>query len=257
MKSLRDCRATVSLNLQMDKTLDFTESVGKRVHRYLHYRQPARRETHALISSIMQALPETVVFGGMIRDLALKSAKEFCSDIDMVTMGSRAEILALIRPFEPEINKFGGYRFVVGKQLFDIWSYQDTWAFREGLIKANSFKDLCLTTFFNVDAACQPLASKDVITTFDYMQTLKTRLLDINLEENPAPRKVASRAIRMAVQYNLRISTRLQLYVLKHADKNLWKSGPSRVFLSLAASHIEKCGDANVPFNFSPQGRLF
>src|SRR5690242_8549902 len=109
--------------------------VGKQVYRYLNEDCSTRANTRDLINMVAQALPETVVFGGMIRDISLWPAREFNSDIDLVSMADRKSILSVIRRYNPKLNKFGGFRFAVGYQLFDIWSYQDTWAFREGLVK--------------------------------------------------------------------------------------------------------------------------
>lgn len=221
--------------------------VGERVFRYLYERRADRAEAQELIRRLSEELPETVVFGGMIRDLALGSARDFNSDIDLVSMADRATIFSLIQRYDPQINKFGGFRFAVGRQLFDIWSFQDTWAVREGLVRAESFEDLCATTFFNVDAACQPLRSKKIISSANHLESLRRRTLDINLEANPAPAKVAARAIRMMVKRDLNASPRLQSYILRNAKKDLWKCGFTGSFLKLMERHQESHSD----FSFS------
>ncbi|OGB27193.1 MAG: hypothetical protein A3I66_11615 [Burkholderiales bacterium RIFCSPLOWO2_02_FULL_57_36] len=238
----------------MEKTETYSASVGKRVHRYLFDQNTARASTRDFVSFLSGRLPATVVFGGMIRDLGLGSARDFNSDIDLVSMADKADILAAIRIHNPEINKFGGFRFIVGRQLFDIWSFRDTWAFKEGLVKAETLKDLCATTFFNLDAAYQPLKSSYVVGAANYVEALNRRILDINLEHNPAPEKAAWRAIRMAIGHDLAISSRLQEYILKSAATTLWASGPTRAFLDLAAKHLES--GANEPFRFEPQPNL-
>jgi hypothetical protein len=208
-----------------------------------------------LINTLAQALPETVVFGGMIRDISLCPARKFNSDIDLVSMADRKSIFSVIRRYNPKLNKFGGFRFTVGYQLFDIWSYQDTWAFREGLVKATAFEDLCATTFFNMDAACQPLKSRRIIASVDYFESLRNRILDINLEANPAPDKIAIRAIRMSIERDLKVSSRLQTFVLRNANNTLWKTTFTGSFLKLMAKHYEK--NMGIPFSFRPQPDLF
>lgn len=191
----------------------------------------------------------------MIRDLALGSARDFNSDIDLVSMADRATIFSLVQCYDPKINKFGGFRFAVGRQLFDIWSFQDTWAVREGLVRAESFEDLCATTFFNVDAACQPLKSKKIISSANHLESLRSRTLDINLEANPAPDKIVIRAIRMMVNRNLKASPHLQSYILRNSTKDLWTSGFIGSFLKLMEIHQE-C-NAGLPFVYSQQTELF
>lgn len=217
--------------------------VGERVFRYLYEKRAERAEAQELICRLSEDLPETVVFGGMIRDLALGSTRDFNSDIDLVSMADRATIFSLIQRYTPQVNKFGGFRFAVGRQLFDIWSFQDTWAFREGLVCAETFENLCATTFFNVDAACQPLKSKKIISSSGYLESLESRTLDINLEDNPAPDKVVIRAIRMMINKDLKASPRLQSYILRNAKKDLWKSYFTGSFLKLMEKHQENHTD--------------
>lgn len=229
--------------------------VGKQIYRYLNEDRSTRAHTRDLINLLARTLPETVVFGGMIRDISLWPARKFNSDIDLVSMADRKTILSVIRRYNPKLNKFGGFRFAVGSQLFDIWSYKDTWAIREGLVKAVAFEDLCATTFFNMDAACQPLKSRRIISSVNYFESMRNRILDINLEPNPAPDKVSIRAIRMSIERDLKVSSRLQYFILKNTSNTLWKTNLAGSYLRLMSEHYEN--SAGVPFSFRPQLNLF
>lgn len=239
----------------MKNTEIHASRVGKQIYRYLNEDRSTRANTRDLINLLAKTLPKTVVFGGMIRDISLWPARKFNSDIDLVSMANRKTILSVIRRYNPKLNKFGGFRFAVGSQLFDIWSYQDTWAIREGLVKAAAFEDLCATTFFNMDAACQPLKSRRIISSVNYFESMRSRILDINLEANPAPDKVAVRAIRMSIERDLKVSPRLQSFVLKNANNTLWKTDLTGSFLRLMAKHCEN--HAGLSFSFRPQPDLF
>lgn len=230
------------------------QNVGKRVHGYLFNGRVANNGTRDFIDHLSQAIPQTVVFGGMIRDLGFNNAREFKSDIDLVCMADKGDILSVVNKYNPTMNKFGGFRFIVGHQLFDIWAYQDTWAFKEKIVKANSLEDLCATTFFNVDAAYQPIKSRDIVSSFDYLDILKKRVLDINLEENPAPQKIAARAIRMAISCDLAVSPRLQQFIIKNTATALRKNGPTGTFLALVEKHIQRSNEE--AFRFAPQENL-
>ncbi|MEI7842805.1 MAG: hypothetical protein WCI39_07215 [Gallionellaceae bacterium] len=232
-----------------------SNNVGKRVFRYLHTQTPSRVGVPEFIDGISRDIPSTVVFGGMIRDFSLGTARSFNSDIDLVSMADRADILAVIRKHNPVMNKFGGYRFAVGRQLFDIWSFQDTWAVREGLVKADTFEDLCLTTFFNLDGVCQPLTSSKIISAQDYFYLAQDRTLDVQLNENPAPEKIASRAIRMLINSTMKASPQLQLYILKNARKDLWRSALSSSVLRHLARHQNEHPD--LPYAYGMQSELF
>lgn len=239
----------------MEQSDTNTFKVGERVHRYLYSTTAVRANTRNLICKLSQSLPETFVFGGMIRDFSLGLAREFNSDIDLVSMDDRTTIFSAIRQYNPEINKFGGFRFAVGRQLFDIWSFQDTWAFREGLVKATTIDDLCATTFFDIDAVCLPLKSRKIISSAKYLDSVRNSTLDINLEENPAPGKIAVRAARMAINSGIRISPRLQLFIIKNTKDTFWRGEIAALFLKLMVKHNEK--HADLPFSFCPQIDLF
>lgn len=240
----------------MSNKSKYPHSVGDRVHRFLYNSKAREPHVQILLMQIANALPETVVFGGMLRDFGLSSACEFNSDIDLVTMADKNEILSLIRPFSPTLNKFGGFRFFAGKQMFDIWAFHDTWAFRENLVCGDSFFNLCKTTFFNVDAACQQLGTREVISDDSFFPSITNRVLDINLESNPTPKKIAERTIRLAIKYEMEISPKLQQFVLTNVEKRLWNFGPTKSFLKLLVVHMNKHGE-QVPFKFEPQYCLF
>lgn len=225
--------------------------VGERVYSYLcRYRQ--NDGSAQLLRDIRAKLPNTLVFGGLIRDMAFGRARDFNSDIDLVSLATRSEIFSAIKDFEPELNKFGGFRFSFGLRLFDIWSFEDTWAFKEGLVRPKSEEDLCKTTFFNVDAVFQRLGSAKLICDNSYFWNLKNKILDINLSENPAPKKIAARAIWLSWNLNLALSDRLQDYVLEHAPNQLWDQTLSRAILRRLEVH--RIMSRNQPFFCSREG---
>ncbi|WP_338617198.1 hypothetical protein [Achromobacter sp. E1] len=220
----------------MTATIFERNRIGGRVYSYLS--RPRKQDASAaLIKLIRDILPGTLVFGGMIRDMAFGSARDFDSDIDLVSLATRSEILRAVKEFEPQANKFGGFRFVHKGRLFDIWAFEDTWAFKEGLVRAGAEQDLCKTTFFNVDAVYQKLGSSKLVCEDSYLKNLHLRILDINLAENPSPEKIASRAIWLSWNLELALSVRLQDYVLQHASKGLWSQTLSRAILRKLERH--------------------
>ncbi|MFM9913272.1 MAG: hypothetical protein ACKVN9_07055 [Methylophilaceae bacterium] len=228
-------------------------SLSNRISDYLNHVSPERLVIRETLNEVSTRLPNTAIFGGMIREFALGNAREFSSDIDLVAFASHHEIYQAIKEFNPDRNKFGGFRFIVGKQLYDIWAFDDTWAFREGIIKGNVFKDLLDTTFFNLDAALFNLDESVCYVSDSYQTWLDDHLLDLNLQENPAPANMARRAINMAINQNLAIGPKLGLFLISQKI-NTPTDLISDMFLFGLKKHLEKNDSAQ--YFFQPQMSL-
>jgi hypothetical protein len=221
-----------------------------RVTDYLGYESQERSVLRSTLGALTERLPDTAIFGGMLRDFALKGTRNFTSDIDLVTFASPAEISLAIKDLTPRRNKFGGYRFAAGRWRFDIWSFHDTWAFRQGIVRGSGFTDLFATTFFNVDAAIFHLSSNEFRFSPTYEQGIVRRLLEVNLEANPSPVRMARRAIRLAMERELSIGPALAEFILTYADR-LDLAGVDLSFLHGLRRHVEV--GAAAPYSFRPQ----
>lgn len=177
-------------------------------------------------------LPDSVIFGGMLRDLALVGSAGFSSDIDIVTTAPASDLKNAISSFFPVQNRFGGYRFTKQGCSFDIWRLEDTWAFKQGFVAISGFDDLLNTTFFNLDAIAYHLTRRSILTQPNYFSALQTGILDINLEANPNPERMAARALRLVQFKDVFLSPRLSEYVIRHADSShLGHSSTSALFI--------------------------
>lgn len=214
---------------------------------YIEHKSPERLVLRNTLDWISEKLPETAIFGGMVREFALGNARSFASDIDLVSFASQADIFQAIKDFSPVKNKYGGFRFLVDKRLYDIWAFEDTWAFREGILAGNSFSDLFGTTFFNLDAAIFHLKKKECFLSDFYQDSLENRLLEINLEENPFPEKMVQRAIFMAIDKALSIGPDLAHYLLK--NKNVDNDLLSNLFIEGLRTHVENNEHIKYRFN--------
>lgn len=152
------------------------------------------------------------------------------------------------------MNKFGGYRFLVNKQLFDIWSFEDTWAFKAGLVEGRDLQDIFKTTFFNLDAAAFHLRPQKFSCSDIYIDALRSRLLDLNLEENPSPAGMVRRAIKMAIENELSITRRLGEYIVNNADAKTLDFFANSFVRSL--DQFLSATDDEI-FSFAPQRSLF
>lgn len=197
--------------------MDSVEKLKRSVRNYLICGASKRMVLKNTLDTLAQKLPDTVIFGGMLREFGLGNVREFVSDIDLVSFSNRQDIYEAIIQFSPVINKFGGFRFIAGDRLFDLWSFEDTWAFRHGLVVGTEFSDLLKTTFFNLDAAAFHIGKQTFLYSESYDLALSKRLLDVNLKENPYPARMAHRAIRMASEKDLNITSRLGYYILENS----------------------------------------
>lgn len=226
------------------------------VRGYLSHSSPERLAISATLDTIKSRLPdsETVIFGGMLRDFALGNARRFSSDIDLVSQASQDDIANAVKEFSPVRNKFGGYRFAVKKQIYDIWALEDTWAFREGLVSGTEFDDLLKTTFFNVDASAYSITRDCCYVSPVMRSSVEARLLDINLAENPSPERMVRRAIRIGCEKKFAIGPDLAVFLLRHIRLQ-HLDRVSCMFMLGLKTHMERGVDG--PYRFIPQASLF
>lgn len=230
--------------------MSFEQSLEKSLTGYLCRSTLERPNLRGIINEIGSSLPETVIFGGMVREFALKNARSFYSDIDLVSLSSRSSIAEVIKKYNPKRNKLGGFRFVANKQRFDIWSLSDTWAFRHGLVEENGFSSLLKTTFFNLDAAMYHLATNRVQLLAGYEKFNRERILDINLNENPNPKKMAHRAIALVVNQQMGMTPELTKSVLRYGSVHYMTWLEQRIYRRLH-EHVEN--NNTEIFRFEPQ----
>lgn len=196
--------------------MSFEKRLQRNLGEYLARRTVGRPKLKEAITEVIAALPDTVIFGGMIREFALGNARGFVSDIDLVSTASQADISLAVSKYNAVRNKFGGFRFVIEKQRFDIWSLTDTWAFKNGFASGVEFADLLTTSFFNVDAACYHVDRNELLCLPGYDGWIQERILDINLLQNPQPQSMARRALVLIQTRQLGVTRRLAEYIASH-----------------------------------------
>lgn len=237
------------------RPLNVPNNLGTSIRNYLKHQSSDRMFVKQELDSLVARLPGTAIFGGMLREFALGNARRFLSDIDLVTLAAQRDIAKVVEHLSPVRNKFGGFRFVIAKQSFDIWAFDDTWAFKQGLVKATNVDDLLKTTFFNLDASLLQLSGNNRCLQSDECQWgIENRVLEVNLAENPYPDRMVKRAIRLSFERDLAIGPALATYIAKHAQlcKLNWLN---RVFLRDLNEHLASGSARN--FICRPQRSLF
>jgi len=176
-------------------------------------------EDRELVSFTRKLKPgaKFAIFGGMLRDISLSNQSNFSSDIDVVVdQKENTDFVNILKEYETKINSFGGFRVKVGRWYIDLWMLENTWAFKQGLVKEKSFKSLINTTFFNWDAIALELGNKKktLYCKETYFEDLEKKYLTINLEENPNSLGVIAKTLRHFIIDNANISKELANYVI-------------------------------------------
>lgn len=190
------------------------DALKQRVNRFVSSPEKYKEYSAKGFFKDVEELGETAIFGGMLRDLSLGSIRAFSSDIDLVIetdddsgLASKMEKYGAIK------NSFGGYRLQFHKWKIDIWSLRKTWAFKEGLVKEESFESLLKTTFFDWDAIVLNLTKSKVLSIDNYLEKLADRVVDINLKENPNNIGIIVRALRLLEKRNAKFTWDLSVHV--------------------------------------------
>lgn len=160
---------------------------------------------------------EVLVFGGLLRDIALFGTKNFNSDIDLVVdcSSDRLRDFFMICEHNFNQNKFGGYRLEVGGWSVDVWPIRETWAFNNAGIAYRGHDSLLLTTITNWDAVVFSFKEKKIISGPYYLDSLKMGELDIVLADNPNSASVLMRVIKAVCDKRAKILMPRMLGYLK------------------------------------------
>lgn len=190
---------------------DIKQRLGKFV-------KSATTTSHELanVFSSLRSLGDVVIFGGVVRDIALFGAGQFRSDIDLVIdIEDRRAIEIALRRHKYTLTAFGGYRLRIDSWQIDVWPYRKTWAVAQGYVDAQRVEDLIHTTFFNWDAALFSLESKKLTHRPDYIDDLQKRYLDVVLRDNPNPLGMVERALRLMMRTGATLSPTLVQFILQ------------------------------------------
>src|SRR5581483_4733733 len=128
------------------------EMLRFRVRRYLN-EQPWGVELKNTLRKLELEGCSAYMVGGFLRDLMLDGPSANPRDIDIVfdrISPDQVEFLFWNQPKRK--NRFGGMRINFGDCPLDIWSLEDTWAFRNKKVHQINFSTFPETTFLNVDA---------------------------------------------------------------------------------------------------------
>lgn len=201
-------------NIQDQLSLDFPKILT--TEKELSY--PSKNIAEFL-NFITAAMPsgDVYLFGGILRDIALLGRRGFNSDIDLVVEGNWSHFVTYLETLNAHKNKFGGYRLMVGEWPVDIWNAEETWAIKKGLVQYQGIASLTETTVMNWDAILMNWRTRSFIYREKYFEEMRSRTLDIVLEDNPNPLGMFIRVLRHLCLKNAeKISPAVARYLAKN-----------------------------------------
>lgn len=174
----------------------------KRVDRFFD-KENSERSALCDFLNELSMVARVYIFGGVVRDIALRGVRGFNSDIDVVIEAESRQFKAFINPFNPEENKFGGYRLRIDQWSVDVWEAEKTWAFTTGLKTYETIDSLLETTITNWDGVMYDWSNKKVIARENYVDQMVSGYLHITLPENPNEIGMLVRILRFCADPNL------------------------------------------------------
>ena len=169
----------------------------KRIRRFL-LRERKRDEVLSSLLDHLASSEDVYLFGGVIRDIALYGISGLECDIDLVYVGSHEQIDAMVKKndFRFKRNRFGGFRVETKRWFVDLWSAEDTWAFRKGGCQYDGVESLLGTTITNWESILCRLEGWELVYRENYFRDLNDRYLHVVFDKNPNPLGMYVRILR-------------------------------------------------------------
>lgn len=163
---------------------------------------------------------DLLLFGGAVRSYYENQYETLPRDFDIVikTEADASEIEHLFCKVEYRKNRFDGYKVFVDGLEFDIWTLENTWAFKQKKVPAKE-ENLSETVFLNVDSIVYNI-SKNALYDERYKESMQTKILDVVLLDNPYPELNLLRALIFKKKYRMMFSPNLMKYFKELVSKN-------------------------------------
>lgn len=222
-------------------------ALKKRLERFFFDKSSSRAELNNFLTQLNE-VADVYIFGGVVRDIALKGIREFDSDIDVVIETKSAAFDELILSLNPSSNKFGGYRLVIGDWSLDIWEASKSWAFVNGEKNYSSVNSLLGTTITNWDSVIFDWSKKQLIVQDNYLSDLYDGFLHVVNDKNYNELGMLVRLLRFCMSPEVKtISPKtaevISLYLSKHTYKDICdlegKSYTQVVITSTYLTHLK------------------
>lgn len=199
------------------------DHLAERVARYVDTNSSlSDRNLNQTLNSIFGDKSKKIIIGGLVRDLARGGITNRQFDVDVVLDMSPEEVETIAYDSSAIPNRFGGFGTLKDGWKIDYWALSTTWAHRSGYSKLYFAVDIIDTTFFNVDAVAFDIKHRRVYMHDNYLDDLRDRLLEIELEPNPSIAGNLVRAVRRLKMWNYRCGPKLASFLKAHVNKDMF-----------------------------------
>ncbi|HWB54534.1 MAG TPA: hypothetical protein VG722_10090 [Tepidisphaeraceae bacterium] len=216
--------------------VDFHADVRHRLRHFLWDERERKSARAGALRRIMEHGWKSCLFGGVVRDIIVKSPWVETRDIDIVVADvSTNDLEHAFADVMLRKTRFGGLTLNIGGWLFDVWPLSATWGCKFFPLFAESFSVLPKTTFFSVEAIAVELPVKHGVPRTIYqdkfLKSIETRTIMLNLAENPYPELCVVRAFALARKLDFSLDVQLVRHLAGWA-KRLPLSGIEKAMLS-------------------------
>lgn len=176
----------------------------------LHNYLASRPQLNEFYDSIAQ-IGYLYLIGGILREYRDYGDIINLRDIDMIIdVHDEHKWKKLLQTYKMKTNRFGGQKIQIDEIEVDVWRIENTWAYREKrVIAADRVSSLPKTVFLNIDGIVYD-CNCNVWMDEEYDNAMKTRVLDVVLEDNPQIELNLLRAMVLRKRYNMVYSQRLK-----------------------------------------------
>lgn len=168
----------------------------------------------------LSEVSELVFFGGALRDLRMDGNDASPRDLDIVikTFGNRGYVESIILEQHHIKNRFDGYKVLINDLELDVWFLEDTWAFRQGMLKPTE-KNLINSVYLSMDGIAYNY-NKDTLHDKWFNKTLNTKTIDTVLRQEPLDELNIVRALIFKQKYGYGLSEKLEELIISKYKKD-------------------------------------
>lgn len=168
----------------------------------------------------LSTVGELIFFGGSIRDYYFNNGyTDIPRDFDIaikLNYDQKGQFEDIVGQQHYRKNRFGGYKVNIENIEFDIWNFEDTWAFRKKKLTAEE-KNLIKSVYLSIDGIAYNF-NQDTLYDQELKWSIENKLITIVLKDNPQKNLNLLRALVFKKRYGFELSNELKEEYRKSLD---------------------------------------
>lgn len=187
------------------------------IYAYLEKHPPAFE-----LFQLLEQIGDIYLIGGVLREFLDHATISELRDIDVIINIKYRDLWAImLNKYKLRSNRFGGHKLVCAGLLIDAWPIEQTWAFREKIVKCSPDQYVSMlpeTVFLNIDGIIYNWEEEKWYDT-KYRQALATKTLDVVLPQNPQILLNIVRSLVLKQRYDMNLSHALEKIIYEEFKK--------------------------------------